>query len=76
MKTIELRISEAIYNKIISFLELLPKELIQIVLKDEEKNDIPYVDEKEQKEIEELLKDPECNEYELQNKKGKSKSSF
>lgn len=64
MKTIELRISEAIYNKIISFLELLPKELIQIVLKDEEKNDIPYVDEKEQKEIEELLKDPECNEYE------------
>jgi hypothetical protein len=60
MKTIELRISEAVYNKIISFLELLPKESVQIVIKDE---GIPYVDEGEQIEIEKLLKDPECNEY-------------
>jgi hypothetical protein len=64
MKTIELRISEAIYNKIISFLELLPKDSVQIVLKDEDKNDIPYVDDDEQKEIEKLLKNPECQEFE------------
>ena len=51
MKTIELKISEAIYNKIISFLELLPKDSVQIVLKEEEKSNIPYVDDDEQKEI-------------------------
>lgn len=64
MKTIELRISEAIYNKIISFLELLPKDSVQIVLKEEEKGDIPYVDDDEQKEIEKLLENPECHEFE------------
>lgn len=61
MKTIELKISEAIYNKIISFLELLPKDSVQIVLKEEEKSNIPYVDDDEQKEIEEILKNPGCH---------------
>ena len=64
MQKIELRISEAVYNKILSFLELLPKESVQIVIKDEEKNDLPYVDNEEQKEIEKILKDPECQEFE------------
>ncbi|MBU2446147.1 MAG: hypothetical protein KJ666_11355 [Bacteroidetes bacterium] len=64
MKTIELKISETIYNKLISFLELLPKESIQIIVKDDERSDIPFVDDEEQKEIEEILKNPECHDFE------------
>ncbi len=61
MKTIELKISEAVFNKILSFLELLPKESVQIILKDDDRKDIPYVDDDEQKEIERILKNPECH---------------
>ena len=68
MKTIELRITEAIYNKVISFLELLPKDSVQIVLKDDDKKDIPYVDDDEQKEIEQILKNPECHEIAFKEK--------
>ena len=68
MKTIELRITEAIYNKVISFLELLPKDSVQIVLKDDDKKDIPYVDDDEQNEIEQILKNPECHEIAFKEK--------
>ncbi len=60
MKTIALKVEDDVYEKIIAFLELIPKDKIQI---SNFLNEIVYVDDNEQKEIEKILKDPECHEF-------------
>jgi len=64
MKTIVIKIEDTIYERLKAFLETLPKEKIQIV----EEPDIPFIDDEEQKEIENILKEPSVNNY------GKTKS--
>jgi len=59
MKTIVIKIEDAIYEKLKAFLEILPKDKIQIV----EDPEIPFVDEEEQKEIENILKEPSVKKY-------------
>lgn len=60
MKTIALKVNDEVYEKILAFLELLPKDTIEIF---SSFGEIPFVDEQEQSELEELLKNPECHEY-------------
>lgn len=60
MKTISLKISDDVYEKIIFFLELIPKEKIEI-LKNE--TDIEFVSDEEQEEINNILKDLSCHEF-------------
>ncbi len=60
MRTIALKINDDVYEKILAFLELLPKDKIEIF---SPLGEIPFVDDQEQAELEELLKDPECHEY-------------
>lgn len=64
MKTIILKIDDSIFKKVIGFLELLPKDRLEILVKDGIK-DISFVDDKEQKEIQEMLKEEECFEVDL-----------
>jgi hypothetical protein len=59
MKTISLRVSDDSYEKIISFLELIPKEKIQIF---KTEIDIEFVSDEEQEEISKILNDPSCHE--------------
>lgn len=59
MKTISLRVSDDSYEKIISFLELIPKEKIQIF---KTEMDIEFVSDEEQEEISKILNDPSCHE--------------
>ena len=60
MKTIALRVNDEVYEKVLAFLELLPKDKIEILSPFAE---IPFVDDEEQAELEELLKNPECHEF-------------
>jgi hypothetical protein len=59
MKTIVLKIEDAIYEKLKSFLEILPKDKVQII----ERPEIPFVDDDEQKEIEMILREPDTKVY-------------
>ncbi|MDQ3021630.1 MAG: hypothetical protein M3R36_13835 [Bacteroidota bacterium] len=58
MKTLILDIDESIYKQFLSFVETLPKEKIKIFDKIDDSH-IPYVSDEEQKEIDEILKDPD-----------------
>lgn len=58
MNTIILDIDESIYKKFLSFVETLPKEKIRITDKIDDSH-IPYVSDEEQKELEEILKNPD-----------------
>jgi len=56
MKTLVIKVKESLYERVKSFLEILPYESVEII----EENDlshIPFVDDDEQQEIEEILKD-------------------
>lgn len=57
MKTIELTIDDSIFDRILNFLELLPKDKIGIRISD---THIPLIDDAEQLEIENILKDSLC----------------
>jgi len=59
MKTIIIKTEDAIYERLKAFLEILPKDKIQIV----EDPEIPFVDDEEQKEIVNILKEPSVNKY-------------
>lgn len=52
MKTLELMVDDNIYERLRSFLESLPKEVVQII----EGPQIPYVNTEEQMDIEKILK--------------------
>ena len=58
MKSIVLRIEDSLFDNVLNFLKLLPKEKVKII----SEPIIPFVDEKEQQELEEILKDKECFE--------------
>jgi len=58
MKTITLDIDESVYEKFISFVNTLPKEKVKVFTEIDDSH-IPYVDDEEQKEIEEILKNPD-----------------
>lgn len=57
MKTITLDIDDDIFDKFLVLLDLLPNNKIKIF------SEMVFVDDDEQKEIEELLKNPECHEF-------------
>jgi len=57
MKTIELTIDDSIFDRILNFLELLPKDKIRILVSD---THIPLIDDAEQLEIENILQDSLC----------------
>ncbi len=57
MKTIELTIDDSIFDRILNFLELLPKDKIGIRISD---THIPLIDDAEQPEIENILNDSLC----------------
>ena len=56
MRTLTINIDDDIFDKFLGFLDLLPNNKIKVF------RDIPSVDEKEQTELEELLKNPDCHE--------------
>ena len=57
VKTILLKIDESIYDKVISFLSIIPSDNIDII---RDYPDILVIDDKEQVEIEGLLKSKDC----------------
>ena len=59
MNTIVIKIEDAIYERLKTFFEILPKEKFQIV----EVPHFPFVDDQEKKEIENILKEPSINNY-------------
>jgi len=59
MKTIELTVDDTVFEKILNFLELLPKDKIKLRVSD---TDILSVDDTEQQEIENILKNKECHQ--------------
>jgi len=59
MKTIELTIDDSIFDRILNFLELLPKDKIKIRWSD---SHIPLIDDAEQLEIEDILKNELCHQ--------------
>ena len=58
MKSIVLRVEDSLFDNVLAFLRLLPKEKINVI----SEPIIPFVDEREQQELEEILKDKECFE--------------
>lgn len=58
MKTIILDIDESLYKQFLSFVETLPQEKIKIFDQIDDSH-IPYVSAMEQKEIDEILKNPD-----------------
>jgi len=61
MKTLVIKVKDSLYDRVKSFLDILPNESVEIV---EEFNisHIPFVEDSEQKEIEEILRDKEAKE--------------
>jgi len=59
MKTIELTIDDSIFDRILNFLELLPKDKIKIRWSD---SHIPLIDDAEQLKIEDILKNELCHQ--------------
>lgn len=59
MKTIELTIDDSVFEKILNFLELLPNDKIKLRVSDPH---ISSVDDVEQQEIENILKNKECHQ--------------
>ena len=62
MTTLKLRINENVLERVLEFLKTLPDETVEIVQQNNDKEtwDIPLVSDEEQKEIEEDLKNPDC----------------
>lgn len=58
MKTITVSIDDSIYEKFLSLVNSLPKEKISLLAEIDDSH-IPFVDDDEQKELEEILKNPE-----------------
>ncbi len=56
MKTITISIDESIYDTLMSFIDTLPKEKINILNKIDD-NHIPFMSEEEEKEISDILKE-------------------
>lgn len=61
MKTIVLEIDDDIFERVIAFLKIFPENKMKVI---SDKEHIPFVNEEEQRDIEELLKDKECFETE------------
>lgn len=66
MHTVQLKIDDSIYNNIMFLLRNLNLKGLEILSDDEDlkydENGIHYMDTEEQKEIESILKNPECHE--------------
>ena len=61
MTTLKLRIDENVLERVLEFLKTLPDKTVEIIQQNEKEIwDIPSVSDKEQKEIEEDLKNPDC----------------
>ena len=60
MKSLYLEVDESVYKEFIGFLNLVPKNKIKISTENPLFSRIPYVSEKEQKEIEKLIAKKEC----------------
>lgn len=58
MKTILVKVEESLYERVKSFLEIMPKDSLEIV-EDFDFSHIDYVSDDEQKDIESSLKDKE-----------------
>ncbi len=58
MKTVTVKIDESIYDKFISYVESFPKEKI-IILDKIDDSHIPFMSDEEEKEILNILKDPD-----------------
>lgn len=62
MKTLVIKVKDSVYDKVKSFLEIMPKDSIEII-ENIDFSHIDFVSEKEQKEIENILKDEESKEF-------------
>jgi hypothetical protein len=60
MKSLYLEVDESVYKEFIGFLNLVPKNKIKISKENPLFSGIPYVSEKEQKEIEKLISKKDC----------------
>jgi hypothetical protein len=60
MKSLFLEVDESVYKEFIGFLNLIPKNKIKISTENPLLSKIPYVSDKEQKEIEKLIGRKEC----------------
>ena len=62
MTTLKLRIDENVLERVLEFLKTLPDKTVEIIQQNEKEIwDIPSVSDEEQKEIEEHLKNPDCD---------------
>ncbi len=62
MKTLVIKVKDSVYDKVKSFLEIMPKDSIEII-ENIDFSHIDFVSEKEQKEIENILKDEDTKEF-------------
>ena len=60
MKVIKLEVDESIFDKVLSFLKLLPEKKVK-VSEMEDYSHIPYVSDEEQKDLEKTLKREDCH---------------
>ncbi len=58
MRTLVIKVKDSLYERVKSFLEILPGDSVKII-EEFDFSHIPFVDDLEQKEIEEILKDKE-----------------
>ncbi len=62
MKTLVIKVKDSVYDNVKSFLKIMPKDSIEII-ENIDFSHIDFVSEKEQKEIENILKDEESKEF-------------
>ncbi len=62
MKTLVIKVKDSVYDKVKSFLEIMPKDSIEII-ENIDFSHIDFVSEKEQIEIEKILKNEDTKEF-------------